>query len=191
MRQELTTHPIRSIPWKWVNSERRKQLSAPPGALQGEPCTWLAREPTNPAPHCPQRPRHHQNPHLVLQLLSAALHCAAQAALLGLLLISNLPIADGDFGLVRWRSAGVAHQTLGHPGFTLKGWLLHGGAHATAGSSLHQRLETENVRNLKLEPQTQITHCLRSWWEIQTWRRNWPTIEMISKHLNSKLHVYL
>ena len=50
--------------------------------------------------------------HLVLQLLPAALHCAAQAALLGLLFISNLSIADGDFGLVRRGGAGVAHETL-------------------------------------------------------------------------------
>lgn len=58
--------------------------------------------------------------HLVLQLLSAALHCAAQAALLGLLLVSTLSIADGDFGFVSWGRAGVPHQTLRNPGFTLK-----------------------------------------------------------------------
>lgn len=50
--------------------------------------------------------------HLVLQLLPAALHCAAQAALLGLLFISNLSVTDGDFGLVSWGGAGVAHETL-------------------------------------------------------------------------------
>lgn len=116
------THPIQIYPVKMSKlRERRKQPSAPPGVLRGEPRAWLAREPIDPAPHSTQRPGHHWNPHLVLQLLSAALHCAAQAALLGLLFISNLSIADGDFGLVRWRGAGVAHQTLGNPGFTLKG----------------------------------------------------------------------
>lgn len=74
--------------------------------LQKQPCPLFASEPPARLRPLPIRA------HLVLQLLPAALHCAAQAALLRLLLVSNLAIADGDFGFVSWGCAGVAHQTL-------------------------------------------------------------------------------
>jgi hypothetical protein len=61
-----------------------------------------------------------RKPHLILQLLTTPLNCTAQAALLGLLFICNLPITDGDLGLVSRRGAGMAHQTFGNPRFALK-----------------------------------------------------------------------
>lgn len=79
--------------------------------LQKQPCPLYASEPParlHPLPTVLSAIR----AHLVLQLLPAAFHCAAQAALLRLLLVSNLAIADGDFGFVSWGCAGVAHQTL-------------------------------------------------------------------------------
>lgn len=110
-------------------------------------------------------------PHLVLQLLPAALYCAAQAALLGLLLISRLSVTDGNLGFVCWGGTGVAHQTLWNSGFALKRWLLHGGAQATARSSLHQCLGMENVWGPELL-QAQMKYCLRSW------RNIWPKGEI-------------
>ena len=75
------------------------------------------------------------------QLLLAALDAAADAALLGSVLVQPLAVAAGRLALVRGGGALVAQGTVRCARLALEGRrLLQRGAHAAAGAPLHQGL---------------------------------------------------
>lgn len=81
---------------------------------QDEACRKLNQLPNSPL----EGPVAH---HLCQQVLTAALDVLAHAALLGLLVVARLAVADGHLGLIGGRGVLVADGALGHAQLALEG----------------------------------------------------------------------